>query len=871
MRSSLFRLKPVLRTLMLRSLLLLLTLPIHAALAAGLEESADFITARQALADGLPGVAAVKAERLLPLKGWTKDEQREIATFAAEAWVRAGNGTETLRLAGEHELSEEFFWRAQALALLGRLGEAREELVSTGAALPERAQLLLGQILMSLREFDAARDEVKPLITAEAADLRNHARQLLAEIEIEAGKADAAVEQLKNLEGSGAELLRARARLMLGDVAAARKSIQAVLDVTDSGQRARDAASVLLAEVLLREGSPAKAFEHLTTMLDASVQSELWTEACDALDRAWRALPAPRVLPAGVLLWAAQGSQAQQSPQPPAALRRAIDDFRGHAYFLIACWMHVQGRSVEALGMLEAFLQMHPEHPRISAAMRLAMEMHVTMQNNTRVLELAEEWRARFSGSEGSGRVDFLAGSILHRRGDHAQAQESFQAAANVATTLPQRRRALFNAAVAASRVSDIVLFLGLMAQLEVTGGAQDGVGDSAADLQLEKALESASTGKDDTEDALRAFIASRPNHPRINDARIALAEWLLVQSPPRVEDSRRILDETRPAAGSPTAEKLQERIDYTRLWQMELAGDTKSLTAACTEFGKKWPRSALLPDVLMKQASAHFQAEDFASARVGFELVAKDYPKSAHADTAQYFAALSAMSVMSNEGRERAMTLWDALAKKNGPLALAARRQQALAHRRQGDLVAASAALDQVLALKTLDAETRRLCVCEKAEVLLLQGKTTPDALIKAIELLRAFLAEGDKLEFVWKARAGFTLATVLHEAERDSDALEACYDVLRAADGTPPANPSDYLWYSKTGFFGIELLQAAHQWEAAARLAEQIAQLPGDRANDARQLATKIRLEHFLWDGPKPVPPKVPDTEPKSDAKKK
>ena len=74
-----------------------------------------------------------------------------------------------------------------------------------------------------------------------------------------------------------------------------------------------------------------------------------------------------------------------------------------------------------------------------------------------------------------------------------------------------------------------------------------------------------------------------------------------------------------------------------------------------------------------------------------------------------------------------------------------------------------------------------------------------------------------------------------------------------------TPPSGPADYVWFSKAGFFGIDLLEASRQWEPAARLAEQIAQRPGDRAVEARERATKIRLEHFLWNGPAPTPPKV------------
>ena len=40
-----------------------------ALIAAGLSETSDYLSAHQALADGLPGVAGVKAERLLKQKG----------------------------------------------------------------------------------------------------------------------------------------------------------------------------------------------------------------------------------------------------------------------------------------------------------------------------------------------------------------------------------------------------------------------------------------------------------------------------------------------------------------------------------------------------------------------------------------------------------------------------------------------------------------------------------------------------------------------------------------------------------------------------------------------------------------------------------
>ncbi|MBL9130804.1 MAG: hypothetical protein JNG86_06370, partial [Verrucomicrobiaceae bacterium] len=652
----------------------------------------------------------------------------------------------------------------------------------------------------------------------------------------------------------------------------AREELKHVLSSTRGGERIHHTAGALTAETMLHDHQPDAAWEHLMKMLDSAAESAVWTESFDLLDRAWMARPEPRVIPEAILVWIARGNNAQQSPEPSAALTRATLDFRGHATYIIAKWLGTLGRPVEAVSLLESLLHTHPGHARTSTALRLAMQLHIRRGADERALELAAAWHTQFSGGEGSTLVDFLAGDIHFRRGSYVEAQDAFQGAANVATTLSERRRALFNAAVAAVQVSDLVLYLGLLAQLEVAGGTQAGTADSAADLELDKALAAAAGQREDAEESLRTFLTARPYHPRKGEAQIALAEWLLMATPPRIPEAKAMLDSIQvPAEKSEAADKLRQRLDYTRLWIHEASGDLKAVITGAGEFAKAWPASPLRVDVLMKAAGAHFQLDDHASARTQFEIIAKEHADTPHAETALYFAALSAMSVMSAEGRERALAVWDDLAKKGGPLALPALRQLALAYRRQGDLASALKAMDQILATAKLDKETRRLTVCEKAEVLLLSGKKEPKSLDEAVIMLRAFLAEEQPLPFFWRARAGFTLATALRDAKRDSEALEACYDVLRATDTSPPSNAADYLWFSKAGFFGIELLEAAHQWEAAARLAEQIAQTPGNRADDARKLATKIRLAHFLWDGPSPVPPQTPESpdEPKAEPK--
>ncbi len=833
----------------------ILALPVAIA-AAGLEDLPDYLLAHQALADGLPSVAGVKVERLLKRQGWTRVQTRQLATFAAEAWTRAQDGTRVLALAAAHDLDDEAFWRGQALALTGQLNAARQVLEAAHDSTRQpRSQLLLARVLADLGETTSARAQLVPLLEASEEYLRQQARLLQAELEIHAGLTDSAV--LASGPDAASSYLRARALLQQGHAAAAQEALKTVLTTTDGGERVHHAAILLQAEALLQQHQSAEAHDELLQFLDTTADSDLWMEAFNLLDRTHQNLHQPRTLPEAMLRWLLAGNTAQQQPEPPAALAHATAEFQGHTLYLMARWLAAEKREAEALGLLETLLQLHPDHPRLGDTIRLAMELYAAHGADERALALANTWRQQSSGA--SATIESAAGGILFRRGDHRQALPLFEHAAEVATTLTERRRALFNAAVVATLASDATKYHGLLGQLAVVSNAspvaQEDI-DSAATLELEKALFLAAGNQPGAEEGLRAFIRAHPTHPRYADACIGLTEWLLLAVPPRLRDAQTTLD-----AATSTAELTpthRQRLDYTRLWLRDASGDLKTLLTEAAAFLKTWPKSVLLPEVRMKIASAHYRLEDFANARTEFEIIARDYPDTPSAETALYFAAMSATSVMSTEGRARALAIWEELADKGGPLAVAAHRQQVLSERLQGNHVAALTALDKILALKALNQDQQRTTVCEKAEVLLLLGKNEPVRLDAAADLLDQFLAD-HSLPFLWKARAGFTLASIHHEAKHDTEALDACYNVLRAANITPPSNPADYLWFSKAGFFGIDLLEAARQWEAAARLAEQIAHRPGDRATEARERATKIRLEHFLWDGPVPALPQV------------
>lgn len=808
--------------------------------AQGLELNPEFKAARRALQDGLPAVAGVKATRLLGQTTWDAMERVQLATLAAEGWVRAKEGRQALAIITTETVAEEEYWQAHALMLAGDVQAAARLLrpKDEAGALSIRAQLLLAQILITQGEDAGAGAVLKRLKDTTDAEVGRRARLMLSELDRTAKPL--AANALPTTGDPQARYLVARNLMEGGWHPEAQKILRSIVGGTAGGERVHHAATVLLAESLLRQQKRDEAIEALTQFLDNTLESSLWTEAFDLLAEALEKTNPPTAPPDVALRWITDGHSAQREA---AVATPSAERFRGYAMFLAARWLAAAGRNMEALGLLEAFLHVHPSHPRSAEALRMALSSYGTMKADARVGALANQWRRRF-GDSGSSLVDLVTGRTAYERGEFKQAHDLFSSAAEAAASLAERRNALYNAGIAAIRAGEAALYQTLLGQLNAAGAASnDRTG--AADLELDKAMAMAAKNDPASEAELMKFVTGNATHPRRAEALIALAETRLMRSPPDFAAVAQALHEAESVVNLPPS--VSQRIAYTRLWLLDRQNDLKAVTEAGATFLKDWPTAELAPDVRMKIADAFYRLENFASARTEFELVAKEFPTSPYADTALYFAGMSAVSMIGNEGREAAISLWQEVAERGGPLRIAARQQQALAKRRAGDEAEALKLFDALLADKTLGDDTRRSLTCEKAEVLIVLGKTDPAQLTQASKVLLDLLNESGLPGF-WRARAGMTLAAVLDAAGSKAEALEACYDVVQS---TVPTNPAEYHWYYKAGFFGIELLEADKQWEAAARLGEKLAMSKGNRATEAKERATKIRLEHFLWDG--------------------
>lgn len=803
-------------------------------------------SARTALANGVFQVAAIKAERLLADPKLAGPQRQAAAALAVESWVRAGDGRKALALIAGSDFPEKAYWQAHALALTGDFGAARALLESHPEGGPAGAQsrLLLAYVHMAEGKEVAARRELKDLRDLPDEALARHARLMFNEMEITPERAQMVLDRLAR-EGGGksgeVQFLRAKASLDLGDAPKAEALLRDLLALPGIGERAHDAAVILLAQSLLRQNDPQEARAGLVRFIQATRNREtaFWGEAFDLLEQAHSRCADHDTVYAPVVEWMSGGLSRE---------------CRGHAMCLVARWLAAEGRHQEAVGVLEAFLHSVPGHSREGEAMRDLMEIHGRLRADERVLDLASVWRERYAGGAES-LVDSITGEIFFERGDLKKALTEFQRAAGLASGLGEKRRAIFNAAVVALHAGEAALFQTLLAQVTAIGDAQAGSktppgapGDSAADLRLERALQLAARRDAGAEVALQEFLTEHPGHPRAVEGQIAIAELCLLDLPPRLKPAEAALEKAASVTDAPQA--LRERIAYVRMWQREAAGDLAAAAGEGERFLEAWPESSFADQVRMKVADCYFRLEDYPNARTHFETLATEQPDSPYAEAALFFAAKAAMAVISPEGRERALEIWLELAEREGSFSILARVEHLHALRRDERAAEALVLLEGLLEEKSLEPDMRRQLVCEKIELLLLLGPADAKRYETAASVAREFLATAD-LPYLWAARAGWLLAQSCRGQGKNAEALEACYDVVDTTSAGPE-NPAEFRWFYMAGFDAVSLLEQDKQWDAAAKLAEQLSKTAGDQAADAKKRATDIRLKHFLWDNP-------------------
>ncbi|QIF01712.1 outer membrane protein assembly factor BamD [Roseimicrobium sp. ORNL1] len=811
---------------------------------------ADRPTYQLALAasqEGMHEVAALKYEKVLKEKDLTRQESAQLSERLVDALLRAGLADKALVALTLFEVPDAPFWKGQAFLLQQKFKEAEAELktyLKTPAnKYPSQANLALGKAIIGQGRENAGRKSLKDVLTNPYGVLAEQAYDLSNESEAMSGRADVVLRRLGPDRGTNeSEFVRAVALLEEGEGKQAEVVLRRYLDSSESlPLRLHDASFVRLAEAYAMQGRSSIAAKRLRAFMDRDTPSD-YLEQAFALFRTVAPEDDNSVLKT-LLTWAAD-------PTPP--------DRHALALYHIGQWLVERGRGEEAIGFFESFRILYPDHARQADALRALMALYGAARADDRVVDL---WRSRY-GNAGPDIVDYILGIVRFSRGEYAGAGDHFMRTASETSDTMLLRLAVYNAGMSAVKGKDEEKFRVCLAQLQqpVTvpaGGlplqpsSQAQAEDQAPKLLLERALGLAAKRDPQADKALEEFLQAYPHHPRAVEAHIAQAELAMLDLPARTKAAGAALDaaEQIPAL----EDKWRERLAYIRVWWHEAAGNLEGVTASGANFLAQWSESDWRDEVRMKVAQAYYRREEYARAVAEFETLAEEHADSPYADVAIFFAGKAAMAQLTPAGLEKAIGLWAELVARESPLASEARRQQAVAKRRQGKEDEALSVIDALLSSKPApEGDARFDLIMEKGELLVLLARKDPKNLDDAASVFRS-VVEDKNASRAWRQRAGILLAQCHQQAGRRSAALEACFDVLEAGLSPQTAmqlSPQDRVWIFRAGFMAIELLEGQKQWEAAARLADRLAKIGGERSDEAAQRAERLRLEHLIWE---------------------
>jgi tetratricopeptide (TPR) repeat protein len=795
------------------------------------EVSSEIAAATAPLVDGVPEVAVARLHALLgrnpPDAAW-----RAIAEKLAEALIAANEPADALTLLEDPRLLDvpvAKFWRAQALASLGRSGEALSfyEQAAAQENSPFRADTVFGEAEM-LRALNRPEDALHKYSLL-CRDPNYGARAQLRAVELYLDRSDTAnasrllnkLRPIKPADRKERHFLRGRLEMVSHWPEKAIGTFESLLKRPKGASHSLVLAALFgIADAYLQLETPETGDNVLEDFIEHHPQDVDLDRIFAKLDELYRAERKP--------------SRAELEKWT----RDTVQPRRAFAQWYLARLELRAGHRERALQLFAALQHSQQKSASLAPAFLKFAELEMEDRHFDEALAILNGARALLPNAATLERINLLAAQTQYRARRFDAATIAFEQVARSPSSLAKMSR--FDAALGWLQLGDHDRFLA-DSQDFAKAGADD---KSQGELRLEEGLVQAANGDKRAEDSLQNFLRDFPQNERASEAWVALAELAFHASPPRMDEARK--DLARAAESKPTRAAL-DRGDYLTIWiEDAVGGDDAKVIDLAKRFLKHHATSRSAPDVRMKLAEVYYREQDFPNAQTEFEILAEQNPTGPSGEKALFFAAESAMSSMGAHSLEQAITLFDRVVRLNGESKWAARNEQAAIERKLGRVQDALALYDEVLKGDARPAEKRE-ALCGKADIFLEIGANDPKNYQRAAELYDQLAADRDGA-IQWRNQALFKKGVCLEKEAEPAAALATFYDVL---DEEQRMNsPHELFWFYKAGFSAGRLLEDQVKWQSAAAVYQKLASMGGTRSEEAKQRLDRIRLEHFLWE---------------------
>jgi tetratricopeptide (TPR) repeat protein len=771
-------------------------------------------------------VLAVTASAQQQSGGWSSPLEAAVRAgdaVAAAAALEAG--------AESGDAADDRFWKAQALLLVGR-DEQAAELLGGLAAAPD--SVFFQEAVLSHGAVWAARGETARAVRALEAGLESDdpdflatLRLRLAELHLAQGGANEARALLKATPPSlerGA--LEARAAWMLGDHEEAARLAGPVAAQAPAGA-ARDTARLIQARVKAAAGQILEADRALLEWVRAEPGTVPLSAVMLALEE-FNGLAAEEV---NTLL--EEWKVDPRSPLAPAAAYGKAAALAG------------RGDLMSAATAFEAFASAHDTHPLAPVARARAVNLALAAGQTGPARAWAESWRVHPSlqrATAEQAQAAFLAGLAAWADGAPGTAVAAFQAAADRAPDPATQRVARLNAALGK-----------VAAGGEPSASGLEGWPDAQAILFFEAGLFGARHGHPAAHQWFEEFLAKMPaGDPRGPVAWSALVELDLGLPVPALPAARQ---HARAALRAATEPVWREQAAWLAVLVEAAASNWAAALQQSEGFLQEWPQTERRPLVRFQRAEWLGRQDDWTGSIQELTTLATEAEAlPAAAARALYLAGLAELRVPSPDALDRAIDRWRDAAAMDDTMDFPARYQQALAKGRLGKIDEAIRQFDALIAGPPALTPAQLSAVqLARGELLMLPAVANEDRLAEALVALQGVLDEPATTE-PRRARALFRRGEALARAGRTDDALssftEAAQPLLAPSVETGTPTTTAHPWPARAGLAAVGLLESRRDWAAAASLAQRLAATPGPHAQSARARASRLRLEHFLWE---------------------
>ncbi|NNC89132.1 MAG: tetratricopeptide repeat protein [Akkermansiaceae bacterium] len=831
-------------------------------LAAPIDEDPAYQAGLRALQDELPAVAAARFEETLAKLKPDDPARATLHLRLAESRVRAGEPAAAFEHLEEKVLQdsdEARLWAARAFVALGRFGDATDALATLAEAkdpdLRHAAALARAHLFAALGNSGEALPLFEKLAAVPDPEIAEDARLLHAAVLLDGDDPAGAATVLQGLapdrpsRQKRLRFLQARLAFQCDEFESAAAIYEELANNPEHLNLAlHHSAAVGHADALHALGRNDQAVEGLLGLLDDRPDTPLLDAVFSRLTAWASANDTLRDLLVGRLQgWSSPGT-TQSYPEllaagDPVARALAADtpapehaNLAAHALYHRARILAEKNDTASVALALRLLGLLRLEHADHDLAQLSLLETARLQQAESRPAEALAALTAlgdltaspdlKAEAARLAGRIRFDSGEFDGAAADFARARRFLDKdAADLAA---------MNHALCLLQAGDEAGFG------ELLGALQD---DSAKrSLQLEQALLLAYRNDAAAAAALDRFLRENGGHPRLAEARLALAEISASAEPRDLEMARAQLDSVDPARLS---DELALRHLLTRLKLAELTGDWQDAIADANRYlqARETPEDS---GVLLKLAEAYYLNGDSNLAQLHFLNIVNREKEGRLHDVAAFFAAKSALKVGTPPAITEAVELLAKLAAGDGLLADEARLHLSRAYLDGGR---AEEALKQLAPLLERDSSD-----ASHLDALLLSAEAqramgSDEHLEMALEIYDRLLARKD-LPYPLNNRIHFLKGLALEQLDRPEDAFATYYRVIDGENLPKGQAVTEWKWFYDCGFKCLRLLGDDNRWRAAYNVARKLAATEGPRAGEAGDRARKIQLKHMIWE---------------------